>query len=127
MLLSEIIDGIDIDDAKKKTFQILAGEFIADIKENIAKSHFELAEITGLEYSVWADFLNTTEINGWIMEQLSVMTRAGQRARLQSLGTGSASVNDINAYKALKDHNAGNAGVDNSNAVILYLPVKERG
>lgn len=121
-----VIDSLEVDEALKKKFMILAGEFEANIKENIAKSHFELADETGLPYELWADFLNTTEINGWIQDQLSVMTRAGARKRLQDIGQGKATTNDVNAYKALKDHNAVQGGIDNGNTVILYVPPKER-
>lgn len=124
--LEQIIEKLELNEKDKKLFLILAGEFVVNIKENISKSHFELAEETGLEYEVWARFLNTTEINGWIQEQLAIITRAGQRKRLQGIGSGSASSNDVNALKALQLHNAGQQGVDNSNAVILYLPPKER-
>ena len=126
MKLNEIIKGLELDPKEEKLFLTLAGEFEVDIKHNITKSHFELADETGLAHEVWAKFLNTTEINGWIQENLQIMTRAGARKRLQEIGSGSASSNNVNAYKALKDFNNNANGIDNSGTVLLYLPPKER-
>ena len=127
MNLMEIVESLEIEEKQKTQFRILAGEFEVDIKDNITKNHFELADETGVSYEAWANFLNTTEINGWIHDQLAIMTRAGQRKRLQDIGSGKASSNDVNALKALQLHNAGQQGVDNSETIIFYLPPKDRG
>jgi hypothetical protein len=56
------------------------------------------------------------------MRQIS---RAGERRLIDEMGRGDVNTKDVNAYKAIKEYNASNNDVDNSNIVIMYLPPEE--
>jgi len=56
---------------------------------------------------------------------MRLLSRAGERKLIQGLASGKTNTADVNAYKAIKEYNAQNADVDNSNVVIMYLDPEE--
>lgn len=124
--LVAIIEGLqDIDIEKRTLYLKLATLFENDLKHNLVKDHIQLAEETGLSHALWSEFLNITEVNGFMDSNLNVIARASQRKRLAQMGKG-ASASDINAYKALKEHNVQYSDVDNSNVVVMYIDKDDR-
>ena len=56
---------------------------------------------------------------------MRLLSKAGERKLIKDLSSGNTNTADVNAYKALKEYNAQNSDVDNSNVVIMYLPPEE--
>jgi hypothetical protein len=125
MKLNEIIETLEIDDVKKQLYRNLCAVIENNIEENIAKTPFELARETGISYDEWVNFLETTEVNGWVNETLRIITKVAQRKKLRDLTGGDTTTQDVNAYKVLNDYNANAKQSDNSNVVILYMPEKD--
>ena len=122
MKLAEVVGTLNVSEELKLKYTRMSIVFEDNIDENISKTHTQLAKDTGIPYDEWAAFLNTTEIAGWINETMRVLSRAGERKLIQGLASGKTNTSDVNAYKAIKEYNAQNADVDNSNVVIMYLP-----
>lgn len=125
MTLAEVVGTLKIDDALKQTYTRMATVFEDNIQENMSRTHFELADSTGIPYDEWGHFMSITEVSGWINETMRIMARAGERKLISDLGRGNSSVKDVNAYKAIKEYNEKNNDIDNSNVVIMYLPPEE--
>ena len=125
MKLAEVVGLLDISDQLKMKYTRMATVFEDNLDDNIAKTHTELSKDTGVPYDDWAKFLNITEIAGWLNETMRLLSRAGERKLIQGLASGKTNTADVNAYKAIKEYNAQNADVDNSNVVIMYLPPEE--
>lgn len=125
MTLAEVVGTLKIDDALKQTYTRMATVFEDNIQENMSRTHFELADATGIPYDEWGHFMSITEVSGWINETMRIMARAGERKLISDLGRGKSSVKDVNAYKAIKEYNENNNDIDNSNVVIMYLPPEE--
>jgi hypothetical protein len=125
MRLTEVVGQLNIDDRLKMKYTELAHIFEVEVKKNITRSHFDLEDATGIPYDDWAKFLSVTEIAGWINETMRQISRAGERRLIDEMGRGDVNTKDVNAYKAIKEYNANNNDVDNSNIVIMYLPPEE--
>lgn len=125
MKLAEIVGMLKVPDEMKLKYTQMAIVFEDNLDENISKTHTELAKDTGIPYDDWAKFLNITEIAGWLNETMRLLSRAGERKLIQGLASGKTNTADVNAYKAIKEYNAQNADVDNSNVVIMYLDPEE--
>jgi hypothetical protein len=125
MKLNEIIEGLDFPPEKKNLYRNLCAVIENNIEENIAKTPFELSRETGIPYDKWVEFLETTEVNGWVNETIRIITKVAQRKKLQDLTNGDTTTQDVNAYKVLNDYNATTRQTDNSNVVILYMPEKD--
>lgn len=122
MTLSEIVESLDISDEKKSFYRTLCSVMESDAEENITKTPFELSRETGVSYDKWVEFLETTEVNGWINDTIRIISKVAQRKRLQDLGKEGVSTQEVNAYKALEGYNSNEKPTDNSNVVIMYLP-----
>jgi exoribonuclease II len=122
MTLSEIVEGLQIDDAKKQLFRNLCAVMETNVEENITKTPFELSAESGIPYDKWNDFLETNEVNGWINETIRIIAKVSQRKKLKDLGKENTSTQDVNAYKVLDDYNSNVKQSDNSNVIIMYLP-----
>jgi hypothetical protein len=122
MTLSEIVEGLQIDDTKKQLFRNLCAVMETNVEENITKTPFELGAESGIPYDKWNDFLETNEINGWINETIRIIAKVSQRKKLKDLGKENTSTQDVNAYKVLDDYNSNVKQSDNSNVIIMYLP-----
>jgi exoribonuclease II len=122
MTLSEIVEGLQIDDTKKQLFRNLCAVMETNVEENITKTPFELSAESGIPYDKWNDFLETNEINGWINETIRIIAKVSQRKKLKDLGKENTSTQDVNAYKVLDDYNSNVKQSDNSNVIIMYLP-----
>jgi hypothetical protein len=125
MKLAEVVGLLDIKDALKLKYTQMAIVFEDNLDDNIVKTHTELSKDTGIPYDDWAKFLSITEISGWLNETMRLLSKAGERKLIKDLSSGKTNTADVNAYKALKEYNAQNADVDNSNVVIMYLPPEE--
>lgn len=125
MKLAEVVGLLNIDDSVKLKYTQMAIVFEDNLDDNITKTHTELSKDTGIPYDDWAKFLNITEISGWLNETMRLLSRAGERKLIKDLSSGNSNTADVNAYKALKEYNAQNSDVDNSNVVIMYLPPEE--
>lgn len=125
MKLAEIVGLLKLPDEVKLKYTQMAIVFEDNLDENISKTHTELAKDTGIPYDDWARFMNITEISGWLNETMRLLSRAGERKLIQGLASGKTNTADVNAYKAIKEYNAQNADVDNSNVVIMYLDPEE--
>lgn len=125
MKLAEVVGLLNIDDSIKLKYTQMAIVFEDNLDDNISKTHTELARDTGIPYDDWAKFLSITEISGWLNETMRLLSRAGERKLIRDLSSGKSNTADVNAYKALKEYNAQNSDVDNSNVVIMYLPPEE--
>lgn len=125
MRLTEVVGQLNLDDRLKMKYTELAQLFEADIQKNITRSHFDLEERTGIPYDEWAGFLSVTEVAGWLNETMRQLARAGERRLINEMGQGEVTPKDVNAYKAIKEYNATNNDIDNSNIVIMYLPPEE--
>lgn len=125
MKLNEIIEGLVLTEDKKNLYRNLCAVIENNIEENIAKTPFELSRETGIPYDKWVEFLETTEVNGWVNETLRIITKVAQRKKLRDLTDGDTTTQDVNAYKVLNDYNANAKQTDNSNVVILYMPEKD--
>lgn len=125
MKLAEIVGLLKIPDALKMKYTQMAIVFEDNLDENITKTHTELGKDTGIPYDDWAKFLNITEISGWLNETMRLLSRAGERKLIKDLSSGKTNTADVNAYKAIKEYNAQNSDVDNSNVVIMYLPPED--
>ena len=125
MKLAEIVGLLNIDDTLKLKYTQMAIVFEDNLDDNITKTHTELSKDTGIPYDDWAKFLNITEISGWLNETMRLLSRAGERKLIRDLSSGKTNTADVNAYKAIKEYNAQNSDVDNSNVVIMYLPPEE--
>lgn len=125
MKLAEIVGLLKLPDEVKLKYTQMAIVFEDNLDENISKTHTELAKDTGIPYDDWAKFMNITEISGWLNETMRLLSRAGERKLIQGLASGKTNTADVNAYKAIKEYNAQNADVDNSNVVIMYLDPEE--
>jgi hypothetical protein len=84
-----------------------------------------LEERTGIPYDEWSSFLSVTEVAGWLNETMRQLARAGERRLINEMGQGDVTPKDVNAYKAIKEYNANNNDIDNSNIVIMYLPPED--
>jgi hypothetical protein len=122
MTLNEIVESLDIVEEKKNLYRNLCAVIENNVEENISKTPFELARETGIQYDKWVEFLETTEVNGWVNDTIRVISKVAQRKRLQDLGKEGVSTQEVNAYKALEGYNANEKQSDNSNVVIMYLP-----
>lgn len=122
MTLNEIVESLDIIEEKKNLYRNLCAVIENNVEENISKTPFELARETGIQYDKWVEFLETTEVNGWVNDTIRVISKVAQRKRLQDLGKEGVSTQEVNAYKALEGYNANEKQSDNSNVVIMYLP-----
>jgi len=116
---------LKVPDEMKLKYTQMAIVFEDNLDENISKTHTELSKDTGIPYDDWAKFLNITEIAGWLNETMRLLSRAGERKLIQGLASGKTNTADVNAYKAIKEYNAQNTDVDNSNVVIMYLDPEE--
>jgi hypothetical protein len=125
MKLAEIVGLLKIPDEVKLKYTQMAIVFEDNLDENISKTHTELSRDTGIPYDDWAKFLSITEISGWLNETMRLLSRAGERKLIQGLSSGKTNTADVNAYKAIKEYNAQNTDVDNSNVVIMYLDPEE--
>ena len=125
MKLAEVVGLLKISDQQKMKYTRMATVFEDNLDENISKTHTELSKDTGIPYDDWAAFLNITEVAGWLNETMRLLSRAGERKLIQGIAKGGANTADVNAYKAIKEYNAQNSDVDNSNIVIMYLPPEE--
>ena len=125
MKLAEIVGLLKIPDEVKLKYTQMAIVFEDNLDDNISKTHTELAKDTGIPYDDWARFLSITEISGWLNETMRLLSRAGERKLIQGLSSGKTNTADVNAYKAIKEYNAQNTDVDNSNVVIMYLDPEE--
>lgn len=125
MKLAEVVGLLNIDDSVKLKYTQMAIVFEDSLDENISKTHTELSRDTGIPYDDWAKFLSITEISGWLNETMRLLSKAGERKLIRDLSSGKSNTADVNAYKALKEYNAQNSDVDNSNVVIMYLPPEE--
>lgn len=125
MKLAEVVGLLNIDDSVKLKYTQMAIVFEDSLDDNISKTHTELAKDTGIPYDDWAKFLNITEVSGWLNETMRLLSKAGERKLIRDLSSGKSNTADVNAYKALKEYNAQNSDVDNSNVVIMYLPPEE--
>jgi len=125
MKLAEVVGLLNIPDEVKLKYTQMAIVFEDNLDDNITKTHTELSKDTGIPYDDWAKFLNITEIAGWLNETMRLLSRAGERKLIRDLSSGKTNTADVNAYKALKEYNASNSDVDNSNVVIMYLPPEE--
>ena len=125
MKLAEVVGLLKINDQLKLKYTKMAIVFEDNLDDNITKTHTELAKDTGIPYDDWAKFLNITEIAGWLNETMRLLSKAGERKLIKDLSSGNTNTADVNAYKALKEYNAQNSDVDNSNVVIMYLPPEE--
>ena len=125
MKLAEVVGLLKIPDEVKLKYTQMAIVFEDNLDDNITKTHTELSKDTGIPYDDWAKFLNITEIAGWLNETMRLLSRAGERKLIRDLSSGKTNTADVNAYKALKEYNASNSDVDNSNVVIMYLPPEE--
>jgi hypothetical protein len=125
MRLTEVVGQLKLDDRLKMKYTELAQLFESDIQKNITRSHFDLEERTGIPYDEWSSFLSVTEVAGWLNETMRQLARAGERRLINEMGQGDVTPKDVNAYKAIKEYNANNNDVDNSNIVIMYLPPEE--
>lgn len=125
MKLAEVVGLLNVKEELKLKYTRMAIVFEDNLDENITKTHTQLASDTGIPYDDWAKFLNTTEIAGWMNETMRLLSRAGERKLIKDLAQGKANTSDVNAYKAIKEYNAQNSDVDNSNIVIMYLPPEE--
>lgn len=125
MRLTEVVGQLNLDDRLKMKYTELAQLFESDIQKNITRSHFDLEERTGIPYDEWAGFLSVTEVAGWLNETMRQLARAGERRLINEMGQGDVTPKDVNAYKAIKEYNATNNDIDNSNIVIMYLPPEE--
>jgi hypothetical protein len=125
MRLTEVVGQLNLDDRLKMKYTELAQLFEADIQKNITRSHFDLEERTGIPYDEWSSFLSVTEVAGWLNETMRQLARAGERRLINEMGQGDVTPKDVNAYKAIKEYNANNNDIDNSNIVIMYLPPED--
>jgi hypothetical protein len=125
MRLTEVVGQLKLDDRLKMKYTELAQMFESDIQKNITRSHFDLEQRTGIPYDEWASFLSVTEVAGWLNETMRQLARAGERRLINEMGQGDVTPKDVNAYKAIKEYNASNNDVDNSNIVIMYLPPED--
>ena len=125
MKLAEVVGLLELKDTLKLKYTQMAIVFEDNLDDNITKTHTELAKDTGIPYDDWAKFLNITEIAGWLNETMRLLSKAGERKLIRDLSSGKTKTADDNAYKALKEYNAQNSDVDNSNVVIMYLPPEE--
>ena len=125
MKLAEVVGLLKVDDALKLKYTQMAIVFEDNLDDNIVKTHTELSKDTGIPYDDWAKFLSITEIAGWLNETMRLLSKAGERKLIKDLSSGNTNTADVNAYKALKEYNAQNSDVDNSNVVIMYLPPEE--
>ena len=125
MKLAEVVGLLKVDDALKLKYTQMAIVFEDKLDENIVKTHTELSKDTGIPYDDWAKFWSITEIAGWLNETMRLLSKAGERKLIKDLSSGNTNTADVNAYKALKEYNAQNSDVDNSNVVIMYLPPEE--
>jgi len=125
MKLAEVVGLLKVNDQLKLKYTKMAIVFEDNLDDNITKTHTELAKDTGIPYDDWAKFLNITEIAGWLNETMRLLSKAGERKLIKDLSSGNTNTADVNAYKALKEYNAQNSDVDNSNVVIMYLPPEE--
>jgi hypothetical protein len=125
MKLNEIVEGLTISVEQKNLYRNLCAVIENNIEENIAKTPFELARETGIPYDKWAEFLETTEVNGWVNETIRIITKVAQRKTLKNLTGSDTTTQDVNAYKVLNDYNNTTKASDNSNVVILYMPEKD--
>jgi thiaminase len=126
MKLNEIVEKLDVDADKKNLYRNLCAVIENNIEENIVKTPFELARITGVPYDKWVEFLETTEINGWINDTIRMIAKVAQRKKLKDLSGTETTTQDVNAYKALNEYNETTKPNDNSNIVILYMPEKDK-
>lgn len=122
MTLNEIVEALEIDEDKKQLYRNFCAVIENDVENNIAKTPFELSAETGISYDKWLEFLETTEVNGWVNDTIRVIAKISQRKKLKDLGKESTTTQDVNAYKALNDYNASSKPTDNSNVVIMYMP-----
>jgi hypothetical protein len=122
MTLSDIIETLLIDDEKKQLYRNFCAVIESNVEENITKTPFELSAETGIPYDKWLEFLETTEVNGWVNDTIRVIAKISQRKKLKDLGKESTTTQDVNAYKALNDYNSSSKPTDNSNVVIMYMP-----
>jgi hypothetical protein len=122
MTLSEIIEVLELPTEKKNLFRNFSAVIENNVEENISKTPFELSKESGIPYDKWVEFLETTEVNGWINETIRVISKVAQRKRLQDLGREGVSTQQVNAYKALEGYNSNEKQTDNTNVVIMYLP-----
>jgi len=125
MRLTEVVGQLKLDDRLKMKYTELAQLFESDIQKNITRSHFDLEERTGIPYDEWSSFLSVTEVAGWLNETMRQLARAGERRLINEMGQGDVTPKDVNAYKAIKEYNANNNDIDNSNIVIMYLPPED--
>ena len=125
MKLAEVVGLLKVNDQLKLKYTKMAIVFEDNLDDNITKTHTELAKDTGIPYDDWAKFLNITEIAGWLNETMRLLSKAGESKLIKDLSSGNTNTADVNAYKALKEYNAQNSDVDNSNVVIMYLPPEE--
>jgi len=126
MKLNEIVEKLEIDADKKNLYRNLCAVIENNVEENIVKTPFELARITGVPYDKWVEFLETTEINGWINDTTRIIAKVAQRKKLKDLSGAETTTQDVNAYKALNEYNETTKPNDNSNIVILYMPEKDK-
>lgn len=122
MTLTDIVEKLELPDDKKNLFRNLCAVIENNVEENIAKTPFELSAETGITYDKWTEFLETTEINGWVNDTIRIIAKVSQRKKLKDLGKESTTTQDVNAYKVLDDYNSTTKPTDNSNVVIMYLP-----
>jgi hypothetical protein len=122
MTLSDIVETLLIDDEKKQLYRNFCAVIESNVEENITKTPFELSAETGIPYDKWLEFLETTEVNGWVNDTIRVIAKISQRKKLKDLGKESTTTQDVNAYKALNDYNSSSKPTDNSNVVIMYMP-----
>jgi phage FluMu gp28-like protein len=122
MTLSEIVENLEVEETKKHLFRNLAAVIENNVEENIAKTPFELSAETGVPYEKWTEFLETTEVNGWLNDTVRIIAKVSQRKKLKDLGKETTTTQDVNAYKVLDNYNSSVKPNDNSSVVIMYLP-----
>lgn len=97
-----------------------------DSQDRLFKTHYELANETGIDSTIWKAFLMDTRVANWMEQELILYKNVVYRKTIKNAGTNGNSYGTAQMINALKKSFEGEEDKEGNIFVYMQVPLNSR-